>query len=50
MRDEYVFYDSKYAVTAPELQDLYRYTGWGVLWEAFWGRMMIGERGGRISF
>lgn len=29
MRDEYVFYDSKYAVTAPELQDLYRYTGWG---------------------
>ena len=29
MRDEYLFYDSKLAVTAPELQDLYRYTLWG---------------------
>ena len=29
MRDNYLFYDSKLAVTALELQDLYRYTGWG---------------------
>ena len=29
MKDGYLFYDSKLAVTAAELQDLYRYTGWG---------------------
>ncbi|MDO4785763.1 MAG: GNAT family N-acetyltransferase [Fretibacterium sp.] len=29
MRENYLFYDSKLAVTALELQDLYRYTGWG---------------------
>ncbi|NLL36501.1 MAG: GNAT family N-acetyltransferase [Fretibacterium sp.] len=29
MKDGYLFYDSKFAVTAAELQDLYRYTGWG---------------------
>ena len=29
MKEGYVFYDSKLAVTAMELQDLYRYTKWG---------------------
>lgn len=29
MKDAYLFYDSKHAVAASELQDLYRYTLWG---------------------
>lgn len=29
MRGDYLFYDSKLAVEASELQDLYRYTLWG---------------------
>ncbi|MDR1979185.1 MAG: GNAT family N-acetyltransferase [Synergistaceae bacterium] len=29
MKNDYLFYDSKLAVTAVELQDLYRYTQWG---------------------
>ena len=28
-KNDYFFYDNKLAVTASELQDLYRYTGWG---------------------
>ena len=28
-KNDYFFYDSKHAVTAAELQDLYRFTGWG---------------------
>ncbi len=29
LKEEYLFYDSKLAVTAVELQALYRYTAWG---------------------
>ena len=29
MKEGYIFYDSKVAVTAQELQDLYRYVKWG---------------------
>ena len=29
MKNHYLFYDSKLAVTAVELQDLYRYAEWG---------------------
>jgi ribosomal protein S18 acetylase RimI-like enzyme len=29
VKSHYLFYDSKLAVTAAELQDLYRYTQWG---------------------
>lgn len=29
LEDDYLFYDSRYAVTAEELQDLFRFTQWG---------------------